>query len=172
MLFLMTKPLSTDKHLTMLFEGGTTKQGLSFTMLMNTGASANFTSPQLLKRLQLECQLADAKLLLADNTEAPILGKVQLRLKIQQLSTVVWYYVTDLRKDFDVILGNTFMTEHNAVLNFQHLTVSLTRHGKRFTLKARRDTKAATDSKLFLNCAQARRSLKNGCDAFLVMVNA
>ena len=86
MLFLMTKPLSTDKHLTMLFEGGTTKQGLSFIILMGTGASANFISPQLLKRLQLECQPADAKLRLADNTEAPLLGKVQLRLKIQQIS--------------------------------------------------------------------------------------
>ena len=101
------QPLSTDKHLTMLFEGGTTKQGLSFTILMDTGARANFISPQLLKRLQLQCQPADAKLRLADNIEAPILGKVQLRLKIQQISTVVWCYVTDLCKDFDVILGNT-----------------------------------------------------------------
>ena len=90
------QPLSTDKHLTMLFEGGTTKQGLSFIILMNTGASTNFISPQLLRRLQLECQPADAKLRLADDTEAPILGKVQLRLKIQQFSTVVWCYGTDL----------------------------------------------------------------------------
>ena len=166
------QPLSTDKHLTMLFEGGTTKQGLSFIILMDTGASANFISPQLLRRLQVECQPADAKLRLADDTEAPILGKVQLRLKIQQFSTVVWCYVTDLCKEFDVILGNTFMTEHNAVLNYPRLTVSLTRHGKRFTLKAGRKTEFATESKLFLNCAQARRSLKNGCEAFLVMVNA
>ena len=153
----------------MLFEGGTTKQGLSFIILMDTGASANFISPQLLRRLQLECQPADAKL---PDTEAPILGKVQLRLKIQQFSTVVWYYVTDLCKEFDSILGNTFMTEHNAVLNYPRLTVSLTRHGKRFTLKAGCKTEVATESKLFLNCAQARRSLKNGCEAFLVMVNA
>ena len=34
------QPLSTDKHLTMLFEGGTTKQCLSYTILMDTGASA------------------------------------------------------------------------------------------------------------------------------------
>ena len=97
---------------------------------------------------------------------------MQLRLKIQQFSTVVWCYVTDLCKEFDIILGNTFMTEHNAVLNYPCLTVSLTRHGKRFTLKAGRKTEFATESKLFLNCAQARRSLKNGCEAFLVMVNA
>ena len=84
----------------MLFEGGTITQDLSYTVLMDTGASANFISPQLLKRLQLECQPADAKLRLADNTEAPILGKVQLRLKIQQFSTVVWCYVTDLCSDF------------------------------------------------------------------------
>ena len=64
------------------------------------------------------------------------------------------------------------MTEHNAILNFQSLTVSLTRHSKRFTLQAGPKTETATDSKLFLNCAQARRSLKNGCEAFLVMVNA
>ena len=77
---------------------------------------------------------------------------------------VLWY-----RFILDVILGNTFMTEHNAVMNYPRLTVSLTRHGKRFT---GRKIEFATESKLFLNCAQARRSLKNGCEAFLVMVNA
>ena len=156
----------------MLFEGGIIKHGLSFPILMDTGATANFISPQLLKKLQLECQLTDAMLRLADNTEAPILGKVQLKLKIQQFSCVVWCFVTDLCKEFDVILGNNFMIGHNAILNFQRLTVSLTRHGKRFTLKAGLKTGNAADTKLFLNCAQARRSLKNGCEAFLIMVNA
>ena len=88
------------------------------------------------------------------------------------ISALVWCYVTDLCKDFDVIVGNTFLTEHNAVLDFQRLTVSLTRHGKRFTLKAGLKTETVTDNPLFMNCAQARRSLKNGCEAFLVMVNA
>ena len=72
---------------------------------------------------------------------------------------MVWCYLTDLCKDFDIILGNAFMTEHDAILNFQRLTVSLTRHGKRLTLKAGRKTEAANDSKLFLTCAQARRLL-------------
>ena len=139
---------------------------------MGTGASANFVSPHLLKKLQQDCQPADAKLRLADNTELPINGNVQLRLKIQQLSTVVWCYVTELCRDFDVILGNTFLMGHTAILDYQRSTVSLTRHGKRFTLKAGYTPKADTDNKVFLNCAQARRSLKNGCQAFLVMVNA
>ena len=38
------QPLSTDKLLTMLFEGGTTKQGLSYTIQMDTGASVNLIS--------------------------------------------------------------------------------------------------------------------------------
>ena len=51
-------------------------------------------------------------------------------------SAVVWCFVSDLCKDFDIILGNTFLMGHNAILNFRRLSVSLTSHGKRFTLRA------------------------------------
>ena len=161
--------ISTDKHLTLLFEGRSGQPGLKLRSLMDTGASTCFISPNILKALQLKQYPSEAKLKLADNSESPITGKVQLRIRIQQFSAMVWCYVTDLCADFDVILGNTFLIEHKAILNFERNTVSLTRDGKKCILKAGFDPKP-DESKLFLNSAQARRSIKNGCKNFLVVV--
>ena len=63
---------------------------------------------------------------MADDSSAPILGKVRLRLKLQSFVCTVTCYVTELCDDFDVILG----------VVFDHLkyTASLCRHGRQYTL--------------------------------------
>ena len=121
---------STDKHLTMLLEGHTCHQRLKLHMLLDTGATVNFVSPKALTELKLPYQPADDKLRLADNTETDIVGKVKLKIKIQHFVALVPCYVTDLCQDFDVILGNSFLTGHKAVLDFDRHTVQLTRDGK------------------------------------------
>ena len=163
--------ISTDKHLTLLFEGRTGQPSVKLRTLMDTGASACFVSPRKVQELGLKLHPADATLRLADNTESPITGKVQLRIRIQHFSAMIWCFVTELCADFDVILGNSFLTEHKTILDFKHHTVSLTRDGKKYKLKAGYADKNA-GKKLLLNSAQARRSIKNGCDSFLVLLNA
>ena len=176
-----TTVISTDKHLTMLFEGSTVQQRLKLRILMDTGASANFVSPRILKDLKMTFLLeAGAKLRLVDNSETAILGKVTLKLSMQHFTAVVPCYVTDLRHDFDVILGNTFLTGNRAVLDFERHTVSLTRDGKLYQLKAgSAETKTEHNDafdefhgdRQFLNCAQATRCIRNGCESYLVVVN-
>ena len=140
----------------------------------NTGASAKFASPRILQQLKLSTEPAAAKLRLADNSETAIIGKVKLKIKLQHFVATVPCSVTDLCQDFDVILSNTFLVGNKAVLNFEHHTVSLTRDGKLYQLKAA--TSAAEpdkdaefdefhDDRQFLSCAQASRCMKNGCDS-------
>ena len=165
--------LSTDKHLTMLFEGLILHQRLPATILLDSGASTNFVHPKLVQQLRMHMQPASASLRLADNTEAPILGKVKLRLRMQGFSAAIPCYVTTLCEDFDVILGNTFLTGHNAVLDYGRNRVTLTRDGKRYSLLARTQTDATPfTGKPFLSCAQASRCVRNGCESYLVMVNS
>ena len=100
---------------------------------------------------------------------------------MQHFVAAVPCYVTDLCQDFDVILGNTFLTGNKAVLDFERHTVSLTRVGKLYQLKSAggaTETEHADsidefhDDRQFLNCAQATRCIRNGCESHLVVVNS
>ena len=127
---------------------------------------------------------------------------------------MVSFLLQDLCDGFDVILGNSFMASHRAVLDYSNYNASLRRHGRQFTLFPRsisadkgglpsqlpepnfrdacktvplRDSKArhngfsdqnakytdqlgGPDPKLVLSCAQARKSIQQGCRSFLVLV--
>ena len=140
--------LESDERLAMLFEGtfpcptpgaisGGGDGGVTSPVLLDTGASANFVSPRLLRQLAVSYAASSATLRLADDSSAPILGKVRLCLKLQTFSCTVTCYVTDLCDEFDVILANSFMVGHRAVLNYSNYSASLRRHGKQYTLTPR-----------------------------------
>ena len=99
----------SDERLAMLFEGSLGGSGLdghgqlTAPILFDTGASSNFVSPRLLKQAAISYSSSSATLRLADDSSAPILGKVRLRLKLQSFACTVTCYVTDLCDEFDVI---------------------------------------------------------------------
>ena len=69
---------TTDQHLTMLLEGSAANSEGVIRTLVDTGASANFVSPQLLARLGTawdDTSATSASLRVADNTEAKLIGK-------------------------------------------------------------------------------------------------
>ena len=115
--------LSPDGHLSMLFEGsfgGEDGGRLKAPILLDSGAITNFVSPSLLKQLAISFTSSSAKLKLADNSEAPILGKVRLRFKLQNFTATVSCFVTDLCEEFDLILGNSFMSSQRAILDYSN----------------------------------------------------
>ena len=216
--------LESDERLAMLFEGAFQGgfggrghgDGLNSPILFDSGASSNFVSPRLLQQLGISYSPSGATLRLADDSSAPSLGKVRLRFKLQSFTGIATCYVTDLCDEFDVILGNSFMVSHRAVLDYSNFTASLRRHGRLYTLSPRsiltdrgkfpvqpesvhvrkpssskslpRKDKATRranradqharysdclkglDPRLVLGCAAARKSIKRGCRAFLVLV--
>ena len=79
--------LESDERLAMLFEGsftggfgGRAHDGLTSPILFDSGASSNFVSPRLLQQLSVTYTPSGATLRLADDSSAPILGKVRLTL--------------------------------------------------------------------------------------------
>ena len=120
----------------MLFEGsfGMEDGGrLNAPILLESGASTKFVSPRLLKQLAINYTSSSAKLKLADNSEAPILGKVRLRFKLQNFTTTVSCFVTDLCDEFDLIWGNGFMSSQKAIWDYSNFTASFRRDGKLYT---------------------------------------
>ena len=215
--------LESEERLAMLFEGsfhgGIGGRGngiLTSPILFDSGASSNFVSPRLLHQLAISYSPSSVTLRLADDSSAPILGKVKLRFKLQFFTGIVSCYVTDLCDEFDMILGNGFMVSHRAVLDYSNFTASLRRHGKMYTLSPRSiltdkgkfpaqppepvhvkkssskplpardkatgranrtdqhakfsDCLPGLDPKLVLSCANARKSIQQGCRSFLVLV--
>ena len=66
-----------------LDRGGLDGLGLTACILFDTGASSNFVSPRFLKQAAISTSSSSATLRLADDSSAPILGKVRVRLKLQ-----------------------------------------------------------------------------------------
>ena len=167
----------SDKSLSMLFEGKSA--GLTVQTLLDSGANANFISPRVVQRLNIPVQpVADAKLILADNSESAIKGFVKMRLRLGPFHTTVACYVTELSEPFDVILGSSFLSEHLAVMLFETGTCTLKRGHKQYTLhyasnavNASENTEDSDVSKLVMSVAQAKRCIKADSKSFMVMVS-
>ena len=137
-----------QEHLAMLFEGGfqlgrgatggfgggTNGGNLVAPILCDTGATCNFAFPRLLRQMGVAYSPSSATLRLADDSTSPILGKARIRFKVQTFTTTVTCFVTDLCDEFDLILGNSFMISHRAVLDYANFTASFRRHGRLHTL--------------------------------------
>ena len=123
----------TDQPLTMLFEG--TIDGVKCCNLLDSGASANCISDAAIERLGLVMAPTQASLELADGNTSPILGRVKVKLKMGAFHSHLFCYVTRLADPFDLILGNGFLTEHDAVMHFGRKVCTFTRHGKSYSLR-------------------------------------
>ncbi len=116
----------------MLFEGRLELQDAL--MLLDSGASANFVSNKALDIGKLTLKPTEATLELADGSSSPILGTTIVNLRIGAFSTRVSCFVTELSIDFDIVLGNPFLTSYKAVLNYHLDTCTLVQHKKTYTL--------------------------------------
>ena len=177
---------------TMLFEGHLEQQDAL--MLLDSGASANFISRKALDIGKLTLNPTEATLELADGSSSPVLGTAEVTLRIGAFRTRVSCFVTELSIDFDIVLGNTFLTEYKAVLNCHLGTCTLVQHNKAYTLRPLSYSRADFDSphcthtlrlpsapvaasarlpveKLLLNASQCKHAIRQDCESFIVMVN-
>ena len=161
---------------------------------LDSGASANFISKKALDIGKLTLNPTEATLELADGSSSPILGITEVTLRIGAFRTHVPCFVTELSIDFDIVLGNPFLTGYKAVLNYHLGTCTLVQHNKTYTLRPLSYSGADFDSphsahtlrlpsapvaasarlpvkNLLLNASQCKRALRQGCESFIVMVN-
>ena len=123
--------------------------------------------------------------------QALTLGTAEVMLRIAAFRMRCSCFVTELSIDFDIILGNTFLTEYKAVLNYNLDTCTLVQRDKSYTLRALSCSRVDFDSphcahtlrlpsapvaaparlpveKLLRKASQCRRALCQGCESFIV----
>ena len=120
----------------MLFGGST--DGNKCSSLLDSGATANFIRQAVVDRLKSIVTPTEASLELADGNSLPILGRVQVTLKMGASHCHMYCYVTKLAESFDLILGNTFLVDHRVVMHFGTRLCTVTWHGKAYNLTPKR----------------------------------
>ncbi len=170
--------LSADRRLYYLHAELQMRAGRSnVSCLIDSGATDCLISHRVLKEIGASpCQLVTpVPLHLADGNQSmitAILPHVQLKLSGNQIITVT-LYVADIADD--VILGMSFLTKYNPVVNWHTRTVEIFSKGKRVTHVAsdRPITNVSSVSKLLLTRKSACKLIyKRHCPAFLVKVNS
>ena len=104
-------------------------------LLFDTGASDCFVSASFVRSASIAVQPLQRQATLADGTTIPIVGCARLRVKVQGLNDQVMCLVTGMSAQFDVVLGESWLRKHSAVLSMADSTCSLRRGHKLFVLK-------------------------------------
>jgi hypothetical protein len=106
-------------------------------ILIDSGATAPFISPECAERLQLPIRRTmpgSARVRLADGSSIPSLGTCYATLTIGAFRSRLELIVAPLSSQFDVILGNTWLKQHEAILNYGDDSVTLVRGSRQYTI--------------------------------------
>jgi hypothetical protein len=141
-------------------------------ILMDSGAGDNFIDADLVKHLGLTVSPFHGSLETATGQVGAILGTCTAPIRIQQYRGKVSLLVCKLSSAFDVVLGDTWLVQHNACLDYADKSCVLRKGTTRITLriKTASSCKPAPASTL-LSALQFKKSVKHGNAAFLVVVS-
>ena len=108
-----------------------------------------------------------------DGSSLKVHGTASLYLHLQKYADRVTCFVMDMVGGADLILGNQWLVAHEAVLDMKHKCCQLRHRGKLITLRHESGlTPQKFGDSVVLSAVQARRSLRQGAGATLVVVNA
>ncbi len=162
-----------DTRLAMIVEGQLSLTPATY--LLDSGASTCFLSASLAKELQLVIKPYEGNATTADGKSMPIVGTCSAHVKIQAYQGMISFLVCDMTDQFDVVLGDTWLSKNKAHLDYENRSCVLRRNSKHLTIRM---TPAADDScqtrqhieTPLLSALQAKRAVRHGAQAYLVMV--
>jgi RNase H-like domain found in reverse transcriptase/Reverse transcriptase (RNA-dependent DNA polymerase)/Integrase zinc binding domain/Chromo (CHRromatin Organisation MOdifier) domain/Integrase core domain/Aspartyl protease/Eukaryotic translation initiation factor 3 subunit G len=171
----VVQPDEMDTHL--LFNlpctiaGGKSTVHIDSKSLIDTGCgTSSLLSKRAASRLALKLQPCTQTFALADGSLTECLGRVTLRVKIQGNTFTVIALVVDMNDSFDLVLGQQWLLEHRAVIDFDRQTVALRTGTTSCTLRtprhkasfARSESSDPTTRKPVAAMAVARHMRKGG----------
>ena len=114
----------------------------------------------------------DENVILPDGSSLNVVGTARVTLAHHKYREQIRFSIVDLQIPFDLIIGDDWLTDHKAILQYVPSSVKSWKQGKQFVLKGKKDTSCKNDDpKLsLLTAMQTKRSLRKGCEAKLVMV--
>lgn len=102
-------------------------------VLVDSGASAPFISPSFAARLGLRIRKqASDTVTLADGSRVAIQGTCVAKLTLGPFSSKLKCLVAPLSSQFDVILGNSWLQHHKAMLNYKDSSLTLFKGSRKF----------------------------------------
>ena len=107
--------------------------------LIDTGcASYSLLSKRAASRLALTLQPCTQTFALADGSLTECLGRASLKVKIQSHTFTVMAMVVDMNDTFDLVLGQQWLVDHRAVIDYDRQTIALKRGLTSCTLRTPR----------------------------------
>ncbi len=163
----------TDRSDTgMLMSFHCTASGTPASLLVDTGASHAYVSTAFVQRCGFSVEPSTADITLADGTVATCSGTCCVRLRLGRYNDFVKFYVADLSCQWDLILGQSWLKPHCAVIDYSSDSISFWKAQRQYKLKSSTVTRTANVplQSLFLSVAQVKRAIKGGNRTFLVHV--
>ena len=109
------------------------------TMAIDTLASRNFIDANLVQSLKVRIKQHPPWLsnviTLGDNTQRQTLGLVHINIQMGTYHDMIWCEVLDLPAEFQLILGQGWLTSHHCILNFSNATCTLYHNGRRHIIQ-------------------------------------
>ena len=135
--------------------------------LVDTGCgTSSLLSKRAASRLGLKLQPCQQPFALADGTVTACLGLAHVRVKIQSHTFAVTAFVLDMNDNFDLVLGQQWLKDHRAVIDFDRQTVALRKGNTSCTLRTPKNkvsyAQTATTAKPVTAAAVAKHLRKGG----------
>jgi hypothetical protein len=158
-------------------------------VLIDSGATGPVMDTAFVARGGYRVDTRDADtLVLADGSTVPIHGSCTAKLTLGPFSAKVRFLVAPLANGFDVILGNSWLRHHQAVVNYRNSSLTLYKGNRRYTVTrqntgtpdeaplpappsaAEKVTRSMRMQRLMLSATQAKRAIRSKERHFLVMI--
>jgi hypothetical protein len=150
--------------------------GAPAAILFDSGASHSYISEAFVRRIGLRMHDAADDLehvTLADGTTAPIQGVCSAHISLQHFRASAELLVVSLDDAYDLILGDAWLQQYGAVLDFGTRNALLKKGTTIHTLRPRMppaQRAVPTLDKAILSAVQFCRAAKSGCKLFAVHV--
>lgn len=165
----------TADSLTMLFQGKIA--GAQAKVLCDSGATSCFINADTARRVGIAINPAQGgAVTLGDGSSMPVVGTCKLQLTLQAYHGRVECYAAKLAPQFDVILGDAWLTQHKAALDFGAKALILKKGTRRIKIQCNQyaahklKRKGADASLGLLSSLQVKRAVRQGAQVYLAMV--
>ena len=159
-----------DEPLHMNFPG--TVAGRQTKILIDTGASSNFMDYSMVRRLGLRVYGNTGVVLCGGKASVPIKGQVNCLVNINNYRQRLYFNVTDLPVGHPVILGNSWIIEHSAILDYELMQLRFQHNLQRYCFscpESKRLTEGGTEGQI-LSILEGMQCIEEGCDHFLATI--
>ena len=169
---LVVNAASRQKHI-MQFKGkiGCTPADI----LLDSGASDCIVSKEFARSAGITISpVPGMQVILPDGQPSKVAGKCKVRVRIQAYQCLVTCYAMPMADHFDMILGESWLLQHKAYLDYGGLCCVLRKGHKRISLScpdiSKRLQARPAAASLFLSAVQCRKAVARGAEVKYVQV--